>query len=250
MDTEFQELRRSMRPETEAYFGYILREDRPILELIDSDYAFVNAPLAKLYGIPGVDGRRDPQGDPARGEPPRGPAHPGRGPDDHLEPGPDLGGQAGQLHPREHPGHARRPPPPPDIPRSEEALKGIKDREPTMREVMEVHRADALCAACHNRMDPLGLAFENLQRPGDLARSARRSSRSTPRASWSTGRTFKDARELKQILKTEYKLDVYRCLTEKMMTYALGRGPEYQDVETVDQIVDRVEREGGKFSAS
>ena len=55
---------------------------------------------------------------------------------------------------------------PPDIPSLEDALQGIKDREPTMREVMEVHRAQALCAACHNRMDPLGLAFENYNAMG------------------------------------------------------------------------------------
>ena len=140
------------------------------------------------------------------------------------------------------------PPPPPDIPALEEALKGIKDREPTMREVMEVHRADAMCAACHNRMDPLGLAFENYNAMG-IWRDQEKKQPIDASGKLVTGRTFKDARELKQILRTEYKLDVYRCLTEKMMTYALGRGPEYQDVETVDQVVDRVEREGGKLSS-
>jgi len=63
------------------------------------------------------------------------------------------------------------------------------------------------------------------------------------------GRTFKDARDLKVILKEEHRLDFYRCLTEKLMTYALGRGIEYHDVEAVDQIVDRIDKQGGRFSA-
>jgi len=247
MDTEFEELRRSMRPETEAYFSHILRQDRPILELIDSDYAFVNGPLAKLYGIPGVTGREIrkvtlPEGSPRGG----------------------LLTQAGVLMITSNPGRTSAvkrgqfilenilgtpsPPPPPDIPGLEEALKGIKGREPTMREVMEVHRADAMCAACHNRMDPLGLAFENFNALG-IWRDAEKKQPIDASGKLVNGRTFKDARDLKKILLTENKLDVYRCLTEKMLTYALGRGPEYQDVETVDQVVDRIEREGGRFSA-
>ncbi len=169
MDGEVDELKRAMKQETEAYFGHILREDRPLLELIDSDYAFVNAPLAKLYGIPGVDGREIrrvalPEGSPRGG----------------------LLTQAGVLMITSNPGRTSpvkrgqfilenilgtpTPPPPPDIPSLEEALNGIKGREPTMREVMEVHRADPLCASCHNRMDPLGLAFENYNALGILAR--------------------------------------------------------------------------------
>ena len=247
LDTEVDEVRRSMRKETEAYVSYVLREDRPILELIDSDYAFVNAPLAKLYGIPDVTGREVrkvtlPEGSPRGG----------------------LLTQAGVLMITSNPGRTSAvkrgqfilenilgtptPPPPPDIPSLEEALKGIKDREPTMREVMEVHRAAPLCAACHNRMDPLGLAFENYNALG-IWRDAEKKQPIDASGKLVTGRTFKDARELKTILKSEYKLDVYRCLTEKMMTYALGRGPEYQDVETVDQVVEKVEREGGRFSS-
>ena len=247
MDSEVGELRRAMKQETEAYFSHMLREDRPVLELIDGDYAFVNAALAKLYGIPDVTGREIrkvtlPEGSPRGG----------------------MLTQAGVLMITSNPGRTSAvkrgnfllenilgtptPPPPPDIPSLEEALGGIKDREPTMREVMEVHRAAPLCAACHNRMDPLGLAFENFNALG-IWRDVEKKQPIDASGKLVTGRTFKDARELKQILKAEYKLDIYRCLTEKMMTYALGRGPEYQDVETVDQVVDRVEREGGKLSS-
>ena len=247
MDGEVDELKRAMRAETEAYFGHIVREDRPILELIDSDYAFVNAPLAKLYNIPDVNGREIrrvalPEGSPRGG----------------------LLTQAGVLMITSNPGRTSpvkrgqfilenilgtpTPPPPPDIPSLEEALRGIKDREPTMREVMEVHRADPLCASCHNRMDPLGLAFENYNALG-IWRTAERKQPIDASGKLVDGRTFKDARELKQILKSEHKVDFYACLTEKLMTYALGRGLDYYDVETVDQVVDRVDRQGGKFSA-
>ena len=246
-DDEVFALKRAMKQETEAYFGHMLREDRPILELVDGDYAFVNASLAKLYGIPGVSGGEVrkvslPEGSPRGG----------------------MLTQAGVLMVTSNPGRTSAvkrgnfllenilgtptPPPPPDIPALEEALKGIKDREPTQREVMAVHRAEALCAACHNRMDPLGLAFENFNALG-IWRGTEKEQPIDASGKLVTGREFKDARELKQILKAEYKLDIYRCLTEKMLTYALGRGPEYQDVETIDQVVDRIERDGGKLSS-
>jgi mono/diheme cytochrome c family protein len=245
-DNEVDDLKRSMKRETEAYFAYVLHEDRPILELIDSDYAFLNQTLAKLYGVPGVEGRevhkvKLPEGSPRGG----------------------LLTQAGVLMITSNPGRTSAvkrgafilenilgtptPPPPPDIPALEDALRGIKDREPTMREVMEVHRAEALCAACHNRMDPLGLAFENYNALG-MWRDQEKKQPIDASGKLINGRTFKDARELKKILLTENKLDVYRCLTEKLMTYALGRGPEYQDVETVDQIVNRLEQNDGRFS--
>jgi hypothetical protein len=63
-----------------------------------------------------------------------------------------------------------------------------------------------------------------------------------------TGETFRDVRELKTVLRTSRRLDFYRCLAEKLLTYALGRGLEYYDVETVDRIVERLEREQGRFS--
>ena len=113
-----------------------------------------------------------------------------------------------------------------------------------MREVMEVHRADPLCASCHNRMDPLGLALENYNALG-MYRTEEKKQPIDASGKLVTGRTFKDARELKVILKTERKLDFYRCLTEKLMTYALGRGIEYHDVESVDRVVERIECGGG-----
>jgi hypothetical protein len=64
-----------------------------------------------------------------------------------------------------------------------------------------------------------------------------------------TGESFRDVRELKRILKAGHKQDFYRCMTEKLLTYALGRGLDYNDVDAVDQVVDRLNREEGRFSA-
>ena len=97
-------------------------------------------------------------------------------------------------------------------------------------------------------MDPLGLALENFNALG-MFRDQERGQPIDPAGTLITGESFHDVRELKQILKTRHHLDFYRCLTEKLLTYALGRGLEYYDVESVDRIVDRLDRENGRFSA-
>jgi hypothetical protein len=140
------------------------------------------------------------------------------------------------------------PPPPPDIPQLEESEKGVKGHEPTLRETLEIHRGKPLCASCHDRMDPLGLALENFNAMGSW-RAKERGQAIDPAGKLITGKTFGDAKQLKAILKSDYRTQFYRCFTEKLLTYALGRGPEYYDVETVDRIVDRLEREQGRFSA-
>ena len=247
MDGEVGALRRAMRQETEAYFGHVVRADRPVVELIDSDYAFVNQALAEHYGIPGVEGREVRKV--------KLPADSPRG---------GLLTQAGLLLVTSNPTRTSpvkrgqfilenilgtpTPPPPPDIPSLEDTIRNLAGREPTTREVMEVHRKDALCASCHNRMDPLGLAFENFNALGSFRTTERRQPIDAS-GKLLTGRTFSNAVELKKILAAEYRDDFYRCLTEKLMTYALGRGIDYYDVETVDSIVDRLHREDGKFSA-
>ncbi len=249
VDGQMRALKRAMRGETEAYFAHVLHEDRPILEFLDSDYAFLNEALAKHYEIPGVAGVEI-----------RKVA---------LPPGSPRGGlltQAGVLMITSNPSRTSpvkrgqfllenilgtpTPPPPPDIPSLEDTLKAIQGREPTMREVMAAHRENALCASCHNRMDPLGLAFENFNAMGTF-RPKERGQAGPIDASGTlvTGRKFADAVALKSILVAEYRDDFYRCLTEKLLTYALGRGVDYYDVEAIDQVVARLDRDGGRFSA-
>ena len=240
-------LRRAMRQETEMYFGQIVREDRSVLELIESDYTFLNERLAKHYGIPDVKGNEMrhvtlPEDSPRGG----------------------LLTQGSMLVVTSNPTRtspvkrglfildnilgAPTAPPPADVPLLEEAEKQFKDREPTLREVLDLHRSKPLCSSCHSRMDPLGLALENFNALG-MWREKERGQPIDAAGKLITGESFDNIRDLKRILNSEHRSDFYRCLTEKLLTYALGRGLEYYDVETVDRIVARLEHENGRFSA-
>jgi len=134
------------------------------------------------------------------------------------------------------------PPAPPDVPELEEARKEVSSG--TMRELMVEHRQKALCKSCHERMDPIGLALENFNAIGQW----REEEGGTPIDSAGqlvTGEKFSNVMELKEILASSRKQDFYRCLTEKMLTYALGRGVEYYDALTVDSIVALLNRNEG-----
>jgi hypothetical protein len=97
-------------------------------------------------------------------------------------------------------------------------------------------------------MDPLGLAQENFNALG-LWREKERGQPIDASGKLITGESFRDIREMKRIVASEHRLGFYRCLTEKLLTYALGRGLEYYDVDAVDQIVERLDQEKGRFSA-
>ena len=113
---------------------------------------------------------------------------------------------------------------------------------------MALHRSKPLCSACHSRMDPLGLALDNFN-PLGIWREQEEKQPIDASGKLITGESFHDVRDLKKILKERHRVDFYRCVTEKLLTYALGRGLEYDDVETVDRIVERLDRDGGRFSA-
>ncbi len=140
------------------------------------------------------------------------------------------------------------PPPPANVPALEVAEKDFKDHEPTLREALTLHREKPLCASCHDRMDPLGLALENFNALGMWREQERKQPIDTA-GKLITGETFDSVRELKQLLVTKHRLGFYRCLTEKFLTYAVGRGMEYYDAETIDRIVQRLDKENGRFSA-
>jgi len=132
-------------------------------------------------------------------------------------------------------------PPPPDIPPLEDAAKEVKDHTPTLRETLALHRQKPLCSSCHNRMDPLGLSLENFNAMG-MWRDQERSQPIDATGKLLTGETFTNIKELKAILACKHAVKFYRTLTEKLLTYALGRGLEYYDVATVDRIVERLQR--------
>jgi hypothetical protein len=142
----------------------------------------------------------------------------------------------------------RPPPPPPNIPALEDAASPEQLRKMTLRENLALHATNKTCAACHSRMDPLGLALENFNAMGKW-RDAELNRTIDPSGKLITGETFTNVRELKHILATKHLNDFYYCLTEKLLTYALGRTLDYYDTDTVDALVAQLESDGGKPAA-
>jgi hypothetical protein len=140
-------------------------------------------------------------------------------------------------------------PPPPNIPALEDAAPASKLRTMSLRETLALHATQPLCASCHMRMDPLGLALENFNAMG-VWRTTDAGQPIQPAGQLATGETFADVRELKKVLVTSRHLDFYRAFSAKLFTYALGRGVEYYDVLTLDQMVAALEASGGRPSAA
>jgi uncharacterized protein DUF1592/uncharacterized protein DUF1588/uncharacterized protein DUF1587/uncharacterized protein DUF1585/uncharacterized protein DUF1595 len=242
-----KKIRAAMREETELYFTYVLREDRPITEFIDSNYTFLNQPLAKFYGIPGVTGdemRRVtlPPDSPRGGVLTQGSALLVTSNPDRTSPV-----KRGLFVLANFLG-TPPPPPPANVPALEASESEFHGKEPALRDVLKVHRESPLCRSCHNRMDPIGLAFENFNGVG-MWRDSERKQPIVAEGSLITGETFTSVAELKRILVTAHRQDFFRTLTSKLLTYAIGRGPEYYDVETIDRIVKRLDANDGRFSA-
>ena len=243
------DLRRAMRQETEQTFGYVLRQNRSLLELLDSDYTFLNERLARHYGLTNLN---------VTGEEMRQVTLPADNP---------RGGiltQGSVLAVTSNPTRTSPvkrglfllynilgtppAPPPPDITPLEDAAKDIKDRQVSLREMLALHRDKPLCSSCHNRMDPLGLAFEHFNAMG-MWRDQERNQPIDATGKLLSGESFNNIKELKHILVTDHATEFYRTVTEKMLTYALGRGLEFYDVVTVDAIVERLEQTGGRPAA-
>jgi mono/diheme cytochrome c family protein len=238
-----ESLRTAMRRETEMDFSYVINGNRSLLELIDSNYTFLNEELAKHYGVPGVTGSEMRKV--------------------VLPPDSPRGGiltQGTVLSVTSNPTRTspvkrgvfildailgtRPPPPPPNIPALEDAASPEKLKTMTLRENLALHATNKTCAACHSRMDPLGLALENFNAMGGW-RDAEFNRTIDPSGKLITGEKFSSIRDLKHVLATSRRRDFYYCFTEKLMTYALGRTLDYYDVETTDRLVDGLESSGG-----
>jgi hypothetical protein len=227
-------LRDAFQRETELFFESMVREDRSVLDLLDADYTFVNERLARHYGIPNIYGsrfRRVPLSDANR-----------RG----------LLGQSSILMVTSYANRTSPvlrgkyvlgellgtppPPPPPNIPALEEKSKE-DGRLLTMREQMEQHRANAVCASCHRLMDPIGFALENFDAIGGW-REVSNETGSAIDASGELpdGTKFEGAVELRQVL-MNHPEQFLRNVTEKLLTYALGRGVEYYDAPAIRKIL-------------
>jgi hypothetical protein len=239
------EVRLAMKQEVEAYFGYVLHEDRSVLEFLDSNYTFVNAALAPVYGINNITGleMRKVQLPP---DSPRGGV---------LTMGSVLTVTSNPTRTSpvkrgkwilENILGSPTAPPPPNIPALEDSLVKL-DHRPTQREVLAIHRESPVCASCHLRMDPLGLAMENFNGFGRFRVTEFMQPIET-QGELITGETFAGAADLKKALVKNHKLEFYRTLTGKLMTYVTGRGTEYYDVPTIDLIVNNLDKDGGRFS--
>jgi len=238
-----EKLRRAMRRETEMLVEHIIKDNRDLTELIDCNYTFLNERLAKHYGIKNIDGKE---------------MRLVELPQDSLRGG--LLGHGSMLAVTSNPD--RTSPvkrglfllenvlgiptgaPPPDIPSLEESETAEDGKRVSLRDALAVHRENALCSSCHNRMDPLGLALENFDPLG----RERPDKEIDVSGELVTGETFENLNELKKILATNHKQKIYRTVAEKMLTFALGRSLEYHDVPIVDEIVKRVENSGGSGS--
>lgn len=244
-----EEVRTAMRRETEMLFEYIVNNDRSLLELVDSDYTFLNETLWAHYQIRGIE--------PVLGEEMR---------QVHLPANSHRGGvltQGTTLVVTSNPDRTSpvkrglyilenllgTPPaaPPPNIPALED-VAADPNKKLSLRETLAIHRSNALCSSCHNQMDPLGLSLENFNALGTY-RTMELDQPIDAAGVLTSGEAFSTVDELKRILVTNRKTEIYRCITEKMMTYALGRAVEYSDVHTVDTIVDDLESKQGRASA-
>jgi hypothetical protein len=235
-------LRQAFRSETSLLFGGIMREDRSVLELLRTDRAWLNERLAQHYGIPHVYGARFREV--------------------KLTPGDKRGGLLRQgsilsitsYATRTSPvlrGHwilknlvgAPPPPPPPNVPVLEDntVAAGLP-----MRERLAAHRANAACAGCHNIMDPVGFALENYDAVGRW-RMKDEGHAVDARGGMSDGSTFTGVEGLEEALLKRPELFV-GTLTEKLLTFALGRGIEPEDAPAVREIVRRAGKKDFRFS--
>lgn len=239
------DLRRSMVREAELFFGDVVRNDHRISAFIDSPYTYIDGRLAALYGIEGVEGdefRRVNFGDSSvRG----GVLAMGAVLTVTSNPTRTSPVKRGLFVLEEILGNPP-PPPPPDIPPLEQVVSENSKRM-SLREQLSAHLTDPVCASCHRRMDPIGLAMENF----DAIGAWRDSDAGMPidaSGELPGGIIFEGPEGLKQILLAREESFVEN-LTRKLMTYALGRGMEPFDRPTVYRIARQAEQAGGRFSA-
>jgi mono/diheme cytochrome c family protein len=235
-------LRASMLKETELFFQYVMREDRSILDFIDGPYSFLNERLARHYGIPGVKGSEFRKVDLS-----------GTGRSGILTQASVL--EVSSYGNRTSPVlrgkwildnilNSPPPPPPANVPSLDEDAVGSSA---SLRQQLEQHRKNAVCASCHARMDPLGFGFENFDAVGSW-RTMDGKFPIDPSGVLPDGKTFRGADELKIILRQE-KDTFAEGLAEKLLTYALGRGLDRSDQPAVRQIVRSMAANDYKFSS-
>jgi hypothetical protein len=225
-------VRQALRRETELFFTSIVRENRSVLDLLDADYTFVNERLARQYGIPGVYGsqfRRVTLTDPNR----RGLL--GQGSFLSLtaaanRTSPVLRGKFVISNLLNTPPL----PPPPNVPALEDSA--AKDRPTTVRQQLELHRANPVCASCHRNIDPVGFALENFNAVGQWQTTTKEGLKIDSAGVLADGTPVDGPVALRKALLARPEVFV-GTVTEKLMIYALGRGLEPVDMPVVRSIL-------------
>ncbi|MFM7057741.1 MAG: DUF1592 domain-containing protein [Planctomycetota bacterium] len=252
------ELRAAMKRETELFVDAIVRENRSLTDLIAADFTFLNEPLARHYGILDTLGNREGQPDPKPG------GQPIRGQEFvrvSLQ-GPQRGGlltQAGILTVTSNPTRTSPvkrgrwlleqilgsppPAPPPNVP--ELPASPADAATASLRQRMEIHRTNPACANCHAKMDPLGFALENYDAVGRF-RTQDGSFPIDAAGELPDGPRFSGPAELRQAILTRQQ-ELARCLCEKLLTYAIGRGLEYYDRPVIENILKNTATQENRF---
>ena len=229
-----ESLRNAFRRETELFLASIFRNGGSVLELLDANYTFLNQRLAEHYGIANVYGshfRRIELQDSARG---------------------GLLGQGSILTVSSYPNRTSvvlrgkwvlqnllgTAPPPPPAGTPELPAKSKDGGTLTLREAMEVHRNNAVCASCHSRMDPIGFALENFNAIGQW-RSSDGGKPLDTKGKLPDGSEFSGPGELKKLLVERHRDEFVETVTEKLLIYALGRGLEPFDKPVVRSIMKK-----------
>ena len=241
-------LRAAMAKEMELFVGSIIHEDRPVTDLIDADYTFVNERLAKHYDIPNVYGsafRRitlGPEFDMRRGLLGKG----------YLEtisskPSGTSAVQRGKTVLQVFLG-TEPPPPPPNVPQLQIIATDVHGGvRPTIRQQMEMHRSVEPCASCHKIMDPIGFSLENFDAVGHW-RTTDDGAPINTAGVLVDGTKLNGVKELREAL-VRYSPQFVRVATEKLMIYALGRGTEYFDMPLIRSIVHDAAKNNYRFSS-
>lgn len=239
-------IRQGFRKETELFFGYILRDDRSTLDLLSADYTFVDERLARHYGIPGVYGpqfRKVKLTNPNR-----------RG----------LLGQGSILAMtsvanRTSPVFRGKyilstflntppPQPPPNVPTLDESNKAVSSVPKTVRAQLELHRKNQPCAGCHRVIDPPGFALENFNSVGQWRDKGADGAPLDVAGTLADGSQVNGPAALREAILSRPNAFV-TVVTEKMLTYALGRGLEPADMPVVRRIVKKAAQNEYRLSS-
>ena len=240
------ELGAAMIEETRRFFGEIVRTDRSILDLLDGDFTWLNERLAELYGIKNAGGfQKDEWKRVSLAGTPRG----------------GLLTQASILTVTSNPTRTSPvkrgkwvleqllgtppPPAPPNIPSLDDSKRN--ELTGTFRQKLEQHRADPKCANCHAKMDAFGFALENFNGIGSWRDRDETGAAIDASGKLATGRAINGLADMKALLRSR-KQDFARCLAEKMLIYALGRGLDYYDEPTITRITFALEKNDYRFS--